>query len=120
MREILKQMVLLEDHLFQSHKRCKDCIRKHFLTIEALAEECVTLCDPHKVLPESRRVASLMRAYHHAYEAAPDDVKVIETVANRIRMLRKDLMRTHARLPPEKLPHHEAAECRRILDAKPA
>jgi hypothetical protein len=38
MREICKQSVLLEDHLFQKEKRCHDCICKHFLTIEALAE----------------------------------------------------------------------------------
>jgi hypothetical protein len=43
MREIAKQMILLEDHLFQSRKRCMDCVRKHLLTIEALAEEAVTL-----------------------------------------------------------------------------
>ena len=42
-REIAKQMLLLEDHLFQPHKFCPDCIRKHLLTIEALAEEAVTL-----------------------------------------------------------------------------
>ena len=38
-REIAKQMLLLEDHLTQDEKYCKDCIRKHLMTIEALAEE---------------------------------------------------------------------------------
>jgi hypothetical protein len=43
LREMAKQLVLLEDHLFQEAKRCPDCIRKHFLTVEALLEEAVTL-----------------------------------------------------------------------------
>jgi hypothetical protein len=43
MREITKQMALLEDHLNHPRKRCHDCIRKHFLTIEALYEEAISL-----------------------------------------------------------------------------
>lgn len=43
MREICKQSVLLEDHLFQTRKRCEDCVTKHALSIEALAEEAITL-----------------------------------------------------------------------------
>lgn len=43
LREITKQMSLLEDHLNHPRKRCPDCIRKHFLTIEALFEEALTL-----------------------------------------------------------------------------
>jgi hypothetical protein len=42
-REIAKQLVLLEDHLVQPSKNCPDCIRKHLLAAEALAEEAVTL-----------------------------------------------------------------------------
>jgi len=43
LREICKQMSLLEDHLNNVRKRCPDCIRKHFLTIEALFEEAISL-----------------------------------------------------------------------------
>lgn len=46
LREMAKQMVLLEDHLLHPRKRCMDCIRKHLLTIEALAEEAATLAKP--------------------------------------------------------------------------
>ena len=42
LREICKQSALLEDHLNNPRKRCPDCI-KHFLTIEALYEEAVSL-----------------------------------------------------------------------------
>jgi hypothetical protein len=43
MREICKQMLLLEDHLTHPGKRCPDCITKHFLMIEALADEVCSL-----------------------------------------------------------------------------
>jgi len=39
LREIIKQMLLLEQHLCDPAKRCPDCICKHIMTIEALAEE---------------------------------------------------------------------------------
>lgn len=42
-REMCKQMILLEDHLLHEEKRCPDCIRKHFLCIEGLAEEARSL-----------------------------------------------------------------------------
>ena len=42
LREITKQMLLLEDHLFHANKECSDCITKHLLTIEALADEGLT------------------------------------------------------------------------------
>lgn len=43
LREAAKNMILLEDHLFQEGKRCQDCILKHCLTIEGFLEEGVTL-----------------------------------------------------------------------------
>lgn len=43
LREIAKNMLLLEDHLFQMKKRCAQCIIKHSLTIEALFDEAITL-----------------------------------------------------------------------------
>lgn len=51
-REIAKQLAMLEDHLIHPSKRCHDCIRKHLLTAEGLAEEAVSLssdADQHRV-----------------------------------------------------------------------
>jgi hypothetical protein len=42
-REMSKQLILLEDHLAHPSKFCPDCIRKHLLASEALAEEAITL-----------------------------------------------------------------------------
>lgn len=43
LREICKQLLLLEDHLYSPNKQCPDCITKHFLTTEALVEEMNSL-----------------------------------------------------------------------------
>lgn len=43
LREIVKQLVLLEDHLAQPPKFCADCILKHLFAVEAYAEEAVNL-----------------------------------------------------------------------------
>lgn len=43
LREVAKQLILLEDHLFQTEKRCLDCISKHSMTIEGYLQEAITL-----------------------------------------------------------------------------
>lgn len=116
MRDIIKQSALLEDHMYQPEKRCKDCIRKHFLTIEGLAEECATLCKPHAILPEARSVARTARVLHHAWEQAPKNSRLTEHVAGRLRVMRKRLMKQYAALPLNKLPSRETAQVTRLLE----
>ncbi len=41
--EVIKNTILLEDHLNQSKKRCNDCICKHFLTIISYLCEGINL-----------------------------------------------------------------------------
>lgn len=43
MIQIVKESLLLEDHLQEPKKQCKDCIVKHLLKIIALQEEAVSL-----------------------------------------------------------------------------
>lgn len=87
MREICKQCILLEDHLSHPEKRCYDCCIKHFLTIEALAEEAITL-DTHgshnnlKNLPS--RIRNLQRIWHQ------DPIKNAYNVSQGLRKIRKD------------------------------
>lgn len=115
MRDIIKQMALLEDHMYHPQKRCPDCIRKHFLTIEGLAEECSTLCNPKNILPESRSIATKIRVLHHAWEARPKDARVTEYIAGRLRKLRKCLMRSFSALPVDKLPTKETNAVNTVL-----
>ena len=43
MQQIVKQSILLEEHLANKNKRCRDCITKHFLHIIGLSEEAQML-----------------------------------------------------------------------------
>lgn len=87
LREFVKQLILLEDHLVQPHKRCSDCIRKHFLTAEALAEEATAL-DKDRVWGNKPAVlASLIRKWSERFL----DGEPLEALSQQIRALRKGL-----------------------------
>lgn len=43
LREVAKNLLLLEDHLFHNGKRCPDCCIKHSLLIDGLLDESKTL-----------------------------------------------------------------------------
>ena len=57
MQQIVKQSILLEEHLTNKNKRCRDCITKHFQHIIGLAEEAqmlaTTKCNKYPLLSES-------------------------------------------------------------------
>lgn len=42
-KQMIKQSLLLEEHLLEPSKRCPDCICKHFFMIMALQEEALSL-----------------------------------------------------------------------------
>jgi hypothetical protein len=43
LREIAKQLILLEEHLLVSGRYCMECISKHLLAVEGLADEAQCL-----------------------------------------------------------------------------
>ena len=45
-----KELALLEDHLTRPDRFCPDCITKHLLKIEALADECLSLSGGERCL----------------------------------------------------------------------
>jgi hypothetical protein len=91
MREICKQSILLEDHLFQKEKRCHDCICKHFLTIEALAEEAITL-DKEQKYPEMNILPTKVRGITKKYIDNHTSDKQPPLTAQELREIRKELM----------------------------
>lgn len=88
MREIVKQIILLEDHLFQKSKRCEDCICKHFLTIEALSEEAITLDKDKKHFDYLETLPDRVREIQKMYIAKKDTCEV----AQELRNIRKEMM----------------------------
>lgn len=100
-KECIKQLVLWEDHMFNTEKQCRPCIEKHAYTAEALAEETVTLCDDpvsaRKIAPVMDAVAHKLRALHEEFNATHDPQKIQE-IAQSVRAVRRDLMKLVA--PP--------------------
>lgn len=94
LREVIKNMLLLEDHLFHPKKRCVECISKHFLLIEGLAEEAVTLQADDKSVPKAMKLlAEHIRKVHAEYLARHESDSTNVAVAGNIRTVRKYLMR---------------------------
>jgi hypothetical protein len=76
MRECVKQIILLEDHIFNPQKRCQDCIKKHFLTIEGLAEEALTLDKENLVKEDADKLARFIRSCQKEYLEQKDYSKI--------------------------------------------
>lgn len=87
-REITKQMLLLEDHLTDDEKFCMDCIRKHFLMIEALAEEAIAM------EPRSRwtAIASELARNCRRWQTSFADGTNKAIISERIRKRRKEMV----------------------------
>jgi hypothetical protein len=88
-REICKEFTLLEDHLNQPEKRCHDCINKHLLKVEALAEEAISL-DQVKSFKFLLDIPQIIRGWHNLILS--NDPRSYEQVSSKIRILRKILM----------------------------
>ena len=88
MREICKQSILLEDHIFQESKSCQDCIRKHFLCLEGLAEEAITLDAENKYHFSDLKLPDQYRKIQKEFLAG----KNMEYIAQQLRQIRKPLM----------------------------
>lgn len=114
-REVIKQLTMLEDHLNNAHKRCTDCIHKHFLTSEGLAEELGSLCSREDNQHRCDDLSSRIRVLHHAWAQKPKDVHVILAVGQQLRQIRKELMSKYATLPVDKLPNHETEAVKSLL-----
>lgn len=89
LREVVKNILLLEDHLFHTRKQCNDCIMKHFLIIEGLAEELVTL-DKKLQCTKYHNIAEKIRKIEKDYIKNPRGK--IE-IAQKLRAVRKPLMK---------------------------
>lgn len=85
LRQCAKDMMLCEEHLSVANKRCYECIQKHFMRIEALLEEALTL-DKGGELPAS--VSDMVRVVTSLHDAAMGGADP-ERLAQDLRKLRK-------------------------------
>lgn len=88
LREVAKQMLLLEDHLCHPYKHCPDCIRKHLLTIEAFSEEAVSL----DRIGIYRDLAEALAETAREWLEDVADKRPLAEIAQEIRTIRKRLV----------------------------
>lgn len=92
MREAAKQCLLLEDHLNNQGKRCFDCIRKHFLTIDGFLEEAISLEGDNNMRGVYRQRHNEWMKIQKIYAQNPTSNDNIDNVAKMIRVFRKPLV----------------------------
>ena len=92
MRESAKQCLLLEDHLNNKQKRCVDCIRKHFLIIDGLLEEAVSLEKDINKRDYYRNLYVMWVNIEKQYANSPSDSYTMDNVSKSIRSFRKPLV----------------------------
>ena len=88
LREICKQCILLEDHLSHDKKRCYDCCIKHFLAIEGLSEEAVTLDKTASYKGLLKEIPDKVRGIQKFWYENPE--KNSHEASQMLRELRKD------------------------------
>ena len=93
MQQIVKQSILLEEHITNKNKRCRDCITKHFLHIIGLAEEAqmlaTTKCNKYPLINES---VELYNSLFNEWMKNKDyDYKNLE-ISDKLRINRKKLI----------------------------
>jgi hypothetical protein len=93
MQQIVKQSILLEEHITNKNKRCRDCITKHFLHIIGLAEEAQMLaanrCSKYPLINESVEI------YNNLFKdwlKVKDDKTQVLNVSDELRIHRKKLI----------------------------
>lgn len=94
-RDAVKHMVLLEEHLGIESKRCADCIRKHLLAIEAYGDECQLIDEDGEQLDACVHFSQLARTWLDALAEGAD----FGEVAQDIRTTRKELSKTIRTIP---------------------
>ena len=90
-REIIKEIVLLEQHLVHPGKYCSDCVKKHFLTVEALSEEMLTLhTNVNSLDRDLYQLPSKIRELQYSWWSNPEQNRFL--VSRQLRSLRKQYM----------------------------
>jgi len=92
MREASKQCLLLEDHLNNTKKRCYDCIRKHFLVIDGLLEEAVSLEKNNDKRTYYRDLHSNWIKFEKKFSKNPNNSENLDDISKEIRIFRKPLV----------------------------
>lgn len=95
LREAAKNLLLLEDHLFNQGKTCQDCCLKHGLLIEAFLEEAVSLDKENKYFDiidgSLKGFRVILKEFCDKIAAGPLAREDCCDIAQRLRVIRKPL-----------------------------
>jgi hypothetical protein len=93
MQQIVKQSILLEEHITNKNKRCRDCITKHFLHIIGLAEEAQMLasnkCYKYPLINESVEIYN--KLFNEWIKVKDDNLRILN-ISDELRIHRKKLI----------------------------
>lgn len=92
-KEVIKQSVLLEEHLTQKNKRCQDCSIKHFYLITGYITECVSLAGSrvHEYPLIEECVGYYQGLFDEYLNHRWEEAKLLE-IADKLRAMRKKLV----------------------------
>lgn len=92
-REAIKQVLLLEQHLAEKAKYCKPCCTKHFLLVSGLLEEAVWMsCKRCKEYPKLEESVDLFKAMFQQWHSNMDDEKTRLDVLTKLRDWRRNMV----------------------------
>lgn len=109
--KICKEMLLLEDHLMKPCERCRDCIRKHLLKIDGLADEMGSLDATGQYTELASALAKAARNWLAEIEKLDFDhasaTRSLQAIGQRVRRCRKKLVKATFRR--KKMSEHQEA-----------
>lgn len=96
MKNVVKQSILLEEHLAEKNKYCISCIIKHFMHIIGLVEEAVWLAGPDvNKYPMLASSADFYQRQFDTWSAKRKDDATIREVLGAIREHRRELIESY-------------------------
>ena len=90
-REIVKNSILLEDHLNHPGKQCGDCIMKHMLALESYADELLSLTPRSDLIDYAylQKLPSVFRGLQEDWYTAR---RPLHDISQDLRKIRKKFM----------------------------
>lgn len=95
-KEVIKQTILLEEHIAFKNKRCVQCIFKHFLHIIALLNEAVWLAmDKVHHYPYLEESPKFYETQMEIYQHNQDNEPILLDILSKLREHRKKLVEVY-------------------------
>lgn len=92
-REVLKNTLLIEQHLSEKRKYCKACLVKHFLLSEALLDEAIWMAGQSVgTYPKLAESQTFYRLLYDTWHSNMDDDTVRLATLDKLRAWRRDMI----------------------------